>query len=183
MPKTTPTTKTPTPQARERLSLYELGEEVLALEDLVAMDDGEWTPAHEALQQELIGKLVTKADAFGGYVASLEHTAAACKAEEQRLAKRRGACEAKVDRLKRAGCVALLTMKRDEVRGETFTLALQDNNPKAEVTVTVDKLPAEYVRTVPEVKEVDKIAILAALKAGTTIDGCSIVRTVSLRIR
>jgi len=179
----TKTKATPQPKARERLSLYELGEEVLALENLVAMDDGEWTDTHEALEQELIAKLVTKADAFGGYVASLQHTAAACKAEEARLAKRRSACEAKVDRLKRAGCVALQTMKRDEVRGEMFTLALQSNPPKADVNVTVDKLPAAYVRTTPEEKNADKAAILAALKNGVEIDGCVLCFSVSLRIR
>jgi len=179
----TKTTATPHPKPRERLSLYELGEEVLALEDLVAMDDGEWTDTHEALQADLIAKLVTKADAFGGYVANLEHTAEACKDEEARLAKRRKACESKVDRLKRGGCLALQLMQKDEVRGTLFTLAVQSNNPSVSVSVTVDKLPAAYVRIVPEEKQADKAAILAALKTGVEIEGCELVRTKSLRIR
>lgn len=176
-------TKTDKPKVRDTLSLYELGEEVIALENLVAMDEGEWTDAHEALEAELLAKLVKKADSFGGYVRSLEATAAVCKAEAQRLAARQKACENRVESLKAFACVALQKMGKTEVKGELFTLANQPNNPSVEVTVEPDKLPAAYVRIVPEAKEADKRAILEALQQGVTIEGCSIKRTLSLRIR
>jgi hypothetical protein len=44
-----------------RLSLYDLAEEAVALDDLTAMDDGEWTPEADALATELMDKLVAKA--------------------------------------------------------------------------------------------------------------------------
>lgn len=176
-------TKTKQPQVRERLSLYELGDEVVALENLVAMDEGEWTDEHEALEKELMEKLVAKADAFGGYVRNLEATAAACKAEAQRLSARQKACENRVASLKEFACAALQRMGKTELKGELFTLANQPNNPSVEVTVEAEKLPAEYVRVVPATKEPDKRAILEALQQGVTIEGCSIKRTLSLRIR
>ena len=73
------------------MHLYELAEEAVALEELCAMDQGEWTDEHETLAQDLSAKLVAKADAFGGYLKSLEGRAATIKEEETRLAARRKA--------------------------------------------------------------------------------------------
>jgi len=44
------------------LTLYELAEEAAALDDLTAMEDGEWTPEADTLHTELMDKLLSKAD-------------------------------------------------------------------------------------------------------------------------
>ena len=167
------------------MHLYELAEESLALDALVSMDLGEWTADHEALETELVAKLVQKADAFGGYLANLQATVDACKTDELRLAARRKAAESAQERLKRYALMALQAMQRDKVTGERFTLAIQLNNPKLELDATIspETLEERFVRVIPESREIDRAAILAALKAGETVNGCAAVRLPSLRIR
>lgn len=165
------------------LTLYELADEALALDALFAMDEGEVTPESEALAVELTGKLAQKADSFGGFVKTLEAHAAACKAEEERLRDRRKALENKAAWLKRVGLESLQHMQRLRVEGSLFTLAVQNNPPSVLVEVLPDRLPAAFVRIIPEVREADKVAIGKALKAGELIPGCSLTQTQSLRIR
>jgi hypothetical protein len=69
------------------------------------------------------------------------------------------------------------------VAGDLFTLAVQNNPPSVSITVGVDALPAQYVRTIPEQREPDKTAIRDALKRGEIIDGATLTTTQSLRVR
>jgi hypothetical protein len=165
------------------LTLYELSEEQAALDALVAMDQGEWTDAHEALAGELAAHMVLKADAFGAYVAGLTATVDAIRAEQDRLAVRRKALEASVARLKRYGLIALQAAGRDKIVGTLFTLGVQQNPPSVQVEVAAEALDDQYVRVIPESREINKAAIGAALKQGQTIAGCSLTSTYSLRIR
>jgi hypothetical protein len=165
------------------LHLYELAEEAVALDDLLAMDEGEWTAEAEALANEWTEQLVAKADAFGSFVRSLEAQAEAIKEEEARLASRRKAVQGRADRLKRYGLMALQRMERPKVAGDLFTLAVQNNPPSVALTVGVDALPAQYVRTIPEQREPDKTAIRDALKRGEVIDGAALITTQFLRVR
>jgi hypothetical protein len=163
------------------LHLYDLAEEAVALDDLLAMDEGEWTAEAEALATELAGKLATKADAFGGYLRGLEAQDEVLAAEMNRLIARRRALVART--AKQYGLMALQRMERPKVAGDLFTLAVQNNPPSVSITVGVDALPAQYVRTIPEQREPDKAAIRDALKRGEIIDGAALVTTQSLRIR
>lgn len=172
-----------TQTTKHALSLYDLGDEVLALDDLAAMDDGEWTPELAQLADEVLEKLVTKADSFGGYVRDLELRESLLDAEVQRLTVRKKAIANRVAWMKRYGCLVLQRMGRPRVEGTLFTLALQNNPPKVEVSVLPDALPAEYVRIVPEVHEIDKVALAKALKAGVEVPGAVLVTSQSLRIR
>jgi hypothetical protein len=165
------------------MHLYDLAEEAVALDDLLAMDEGEWTAEAEALANELAGKLATKADAFGGYLRGLEAQDETLAAEIARLTARRRAVVARTAKLKQYGLLALQRMERPKVAGDLFTLAVQNNPPSVSLTVGVDALPAQYVRTIPEQREPDKTAIRDALKRGEIIDGAALVTTQSLRIR
>ena len=165
------------------LTLYELGEEQAALDALVSMDEGEWTADHEALEQELTAALVLKADKFGAYVQSLTATVDAIKTEQDRLAARRKTMENTVARLKRYALMALQTMDRDKVSGTLYTIGVQRNPPTVQVDVPADALDDEFVRIVPESRDINKFAIGVALKAGQSIPGCFLTSTYSLRIR
>lgn len=165
------------------LTLYDLAEERVALDALLDMDEGEFGPEAEALEIELTGKLVTKADAFGGYVRELEATSGALGDEIKRLTERRDAIKNRAERLKRFGMMALQAMDRPRVEGTLFTLALQNNPPSVQIDVLPGALPLAFVRHVPEQYVPDKVAIGKALKAGETIHGCSLVQTQSLRIK
>jgi len=167
----------------QTLTLYELAEERVALDALIAMDEGEWTDEAANLADELAGKLALKADAFGGFVREMEANASAIKEEETRLASRRKSIEGKRDWLMRRALFALQTMGRNRVEGSLFTLAVQNNPPSVQVDVLPGALPAAFVRIIPQTLEADKSAIKAALKAGEIIDGCSLVQAQSLRIK
>jgi hypothetical protein len=165
------------------LHLYDLAEEAVALDDLLAMDDGEWTDEAEALATELAGKLATKADAFGGYLRGLEAQDEALATEITRLTARRRAVITRTAKLKQYGLLALQRMERPKVAGDLFTLAVQNNPPAVTLTVGADALPPQYVRVIPEQREPDKTAIRDALKRGETIDGATLTTTQSLRVR
>lgn len=165
------------------LHLYDLAEEAVALDDLLAMDDGEWTDEAEALATELAGKLATKADAFGGYLRGLEAQDETLAAEIARLTARRRAVITRTAKLKQYGLLALQRMERPKVAGDLFTLAVQNNPPAVTLTVGADALPPQYVRIIPEQREPDKTAIRDALKRGETIDGATLTTTQSLRVR
>lgn len=165
------------------LHLYDLAEEAVALDDLLAMDDGEWTDEAEALATELAGKLAGKADAFGGYLRGLEAQDEALAAEIARLTARRRAVIARTAKLKQYGLLALQRMERPKVTGDLFTLAVQNNPPSVNILVGTDDLPPQYVRIIPEQREPDKTAIRDALKRGETIDGATLTVTQSLRVR
>jgi hypothetical protein len=167
----------------KNLSLYELSEEALALDDLAAMDDGEWLPELEELATGLIEKLVEKADAFGGYVRDLEAREEILDAEIKRLSDRKKRVATRITWMKSYGCTVLQRMGRPRIEGTRFTLALQNNPPRVDVTVLPDALPPEYVRVIPEQREPDKKALLQALKGGADIPGVSMTQTQSLRIR
>jgi hypothetical protein len=165
------------------LHLYDLAEEAVALDDLLAMDDGEWTDEAEALATELAGKLATKADAFGGYLRGLEAQDETLAAEIARLTARRRAVITRTAKLKQYGLLALQRMERAKLAGDLFTLAVQNNPPSVTLTVGADALPPQYVRVIPEQREPDKTAIRDALKRGETIDGATLTTTQSLRVR
>jgi len=180
---TNPTIARDESRSRVPLTLYELSEEQLALDALVHMDEGEWTEETEELFSRLVAQLATKADDFGRYVRTRESVTAAIAEEEKRLAARRKAIEAHVKRLKEYAVFALQRMDRPKIEGDTFTLAIQKNNPSLVVDVEPEELPEDYVRIVPASLVADKAAILRALKAGEEIAGCSLSEGFHLRIR
>lgn len=176
-------TLAPRAQSSTSLSLYELSEEQNALDALLALDEGECTPESDALTAELAGKLARKADSFGAYVRVLESADDTISDEIARLGARRRAIGNKVERLKRYGLMALQAMQRTKVEGALFTLAVQNNPARVEISCAVGELPAEYVRTVPASYEVDKAALSRALKAGAVVEGATLVVSQSLRVR
>ena len=165
------------------LSLYDLSEEARALDDIAAMDDGEWTPEHEALAVALMEQLVGKADDFGGYYRDLEAREAVLDAEIKRLQDRKKRVASRLAWMKAYGSHVLQRLGRPRIEGTRFTLALQNNPPRVDVTSLPDALPSEFVRVIPETREPDKTALAKALKAGQEIPGVALVQTQSLRVR
>jgi len=164
------------------LTLRDLAEERVALDALLAMDEGEMGADAEFLEAELVKALVLKADAFGSYVRELEATADALDDEITRLYARRSAILNRAERLKRYALMALQTMDRPRVEGTLFTLAVTANPPKVRIETETINLPTPYVRLVPASTEPDRAAISKALKAGVEIPGCSLETTYRLRI-
>lgn len=167
------------------LTLRELAEEAIALEALVDIETGEWTDEHEALAQQLAAKLATKGDAYGDYLHDQQTRAAALKAEEQRLANKRKAIEAGIERLSRYAAQALQAMDRPKVEGERWTVALTKHPPRVvlDETAMPDTLPPGFVRVVPERREPDLVAIKEALKLGESLEWARLEQTYTVRVR
>jgi len=105
-----------------------------------------------------------------------------CKAEEERIYKRRKAAENKTK--------ALIWLLEDSMRklgakkmtAGTFTMTIQKNPPSAYI-YSEAQLPPEFLRIIPEKREPDKKLILEALKAGQNIPGAKVSQGESLKVR
>lgn len=99
-------------------------------------------------------------------------------AEAKRLTDKKRAAENKADRLKEYVQSEMKRMGKTSAYIGTFKLGFR--NTKAVKVEDFDRLPEEYIRVK---KEPDKKAIKAALDAGVTVDGASIVENESFSIR
>jgi len=169
----------------ETLTMQELADEAAALDALVALDEGEWTEDHEALERELVAKLTAKGDGYGDWLKDRETRAQALRAEEVRLATRRRVMEAQVDRVKRYAAHALERMGRTKIEGERWTLSLAKNPPRVvmDETVVPALLPPGFQRVVPERVEIDRDAVREALKLGDSLEWARLETTYSVRVR
>ncbi len=166
------------------LTLADVVDEFLALDELAAMDDAEWTAEHVQLLEELMPQAIAKVDRFGAYVRELEARIGAIDQELDRLTARKQHLTNRVAWMKRYAVGELQRLGRPKLKGELFTMALQKNPASVEVSVLPDALPEAFVRVIPERREADKKALLDALKQGAEIPGVAFAPTTyHLRIR
>lgn len=144
--------------------LYDIAGAVLALEDLLLETGGEWTPEVEELFAEVEGSLESKVDSYAALIREWELDAEKWKAEEARISGHRRARENAAKRLKERLLEALTIAGRDKLETPRFKVAIQRTAPGAEILVDAAAIPDELVRVIPETREANKVAILAALK-------------------
>lgn len=160
-----------TKQKPQLLSLADYTDEMLALDDLAAMDDGEWTEAHQALAEELLTRLADKVDHLVLYRETLRQKAASARAYAKEVSKKADRVEERVAWLDRYVLAQLERSGRERMEGDLHTIRRQRNNPSVIVEVLPANLPEAFVRVIPEQREADKVALLAALKNGEEIEG------------
>lgn len=169
------------------IKLYELTEARDILDLFLAETEGEETPELAELFAQLVGEIDEKVERTALWIREKSAEADAIKAEEHRLAARRRTIENRVDRTKRYLEYQLEQLGRDKVNGLLVTVALQANAPKLVGELTQEQLGQVegdgLVRVIPAAYQLDRAQALLALKEGRTIDGLSIERTKSLRIR
>lgn len=156
--------------------LHEIGNDFLALEDLLLESGGEWTPEVEDLVAEMDQNLEAKVDGYAALIAEWDADAEKWKAEEQRVAAHRKARENAAARLKARLCEELVRIDRLKVDTPRFKVAVQHAAPSVEVLVAPDALPAQYQRVVPATINADKKALGDALKAGIDLAGIAELR-------
>jgi len=169
----------------QTLTLRDLTDEVLALDHLIAMDDGEWTDEHEALANELTEKLVRKTDSFASYLQDLDARAAVIRDEEKRLAERRRRLERDVERLERYALDAMQRMGESKLTGTLHTIAVRKNPPSVVVNEPV-ALHSESTKPyiVEEVvRRIDKAAVKRDLLLGVTIPGCELAQSMRVEVK
>jgi phage host-nuclease inhibitor protein Gam len=161
------------------MKLYELTDNYRRILDM--LDEGQ----DEALQDTLDSikdAIEQKAEGIAKIIRTMDAEAEAIKAEEQRLNQRRKAIESRRDGLKRYLEDQLNLTGIDKVKTATFTVALQNNPPSVNV-LDDTAIPQTFKVHIPEQWNVDKKAIMQALKDGQEIPGVELFQGRSLRIR
>ena len=118
-----------------------------------------------------------KVENIGCWIKNLDADAAALKAEEERLNKRRKAMENKANRLKD---YLIATCDGEHFRGIRADVSFKVTHP-VEITDAA-ALPAQYIRT-KTITEPNKVDIGKALKAGQTVPGAKLGDNVSAVIK
>jgi len=121
-----------------------------------------------------------KAENIAKLIKNLEADAKIIKEEEQRLAERRRAIEAKVDKLKMYLQEQLETAGLQKVKRPTITVAIQANPPSVDV-IDETAIPIDFL--IPQAPKVDKKSILERLKKGESVPGVALKQTKGVRIR
>lgn len=162
------------------LSLYQLTGQLLevqnALLEMEGLDD-------ETIQNTLAGYEAPLEDKAIGYVMvmrNFEASAKAIKEQEDALAKRRKALEAKVERLKKNLLDNLLAADKLKIDRPEAVITIAKSPGKVEVRDEA-QIPADYYDTPPPV--LNRRAIAEAISAGAVVPGAELVPGWSLRIK
>ncbi|MCL9971570.1 siphovirus Gp157 family protein [Anoxybacillus kestanbolensis] len=130
--------------------------------------------------QSLEDAIEEKVENIAKLIRNLEADAKIIKEEEQRLAERRRAIEAKVDKLKTYLQEQLETAGLQKVKRPTITVAIQVNPPSVDV-IDETAIPSDFL--IPQPSKLDKKSILERLKNGEAIPGVTLKQTKGVRIR
>lgn len=144
----------------------------LALEE----DDGEELAGRLA---EIDMAIEDKADNYAVIIADLTAQEAKLKAEIDRLTKRRQTLRNNAERMKQSLQIAMETVGKEKMKTDYYSYTIQKNPPKL---VLDDEriVPEDYFITR---RELDKVSLKDALKAGQEVRGAHLEQTESLRIR
>ena len=144
----------------------------LALEE----DDGEELAGRLA---EIDMAIEDKADNYAVIIADLSAQESKLKAEIDRLTKRRQTLRNNTDRMKQSLQQAMETVGKEKMKTDYYSYTIQKNPPKL---VLDDEriVPEDYFITR---RELDKVSLKDALKAGQEVRGAHLEQTESLRIR
>lgn len=155
--------------------LYDLTNQYKMLQQFVEENDAE---GFELALSQIEGDIASKLEGYAMVIKNIESDIAGIKAEEKRLADRRKAMEANVDRMKQAMQDALLTVEGNRLKTDKFTFSFR----KSTVVKVEDEtlIPPQFIRTKSEVIKMD---IAKLLKDGAQIPGASLVENQSLQIK
>ena len=161
-------------------TIYQISEDMAALDALLAETGGEITPEAEAafnqFEAELAKNLTGKVDAYCALIAEIDARAAARKAEAKRLADRAKADERTADALRERLRFVWEQRKLGKVETDRFTVSLAKNGGKAPLDIRcgVEDLPSWAVKS-ETVVTADKEAIRSRLDAGESLDFASLM--------
>lgn len=159
------------------MKLYELTEAYERILELAEqLDDGSMKDTLDSLNDAI----EVKAENTAKVIRQLDASAEMLKTEINRLTERKQAIENNTRNLKRYLQESLEKVGMEKVKGELFTVAIQ-NNPQSVEVLDESKIPKDYfVEQEPKLK---KHLLLASLKQGEEIAGVELKQTRSLRIR
>ena len=163
------------------MKLYEINEAILDVIERGFCFDEETGEIlfDESNLNELEAMFTDKMEACALYTKDVEAMAAAIKAEEQALAKRRKSLERKAEHMRR---YMLAHLKQVGGKMETARCKLCSRKSESVVIENAELIPRELGEEVTTFKP-DKRAIKAALKGGEFIPGVELVKNESLQLK
>ena len=159
------------------MNLYEITGEVLQLQEMLVND-----PENEYVQdtlEALEGELNIKSEAYCKVIKNMEGNLESIKREIDRLSKKKKNLENSVSRLKQALFNAMQVTGTDKIKGDLFTLRIQNNAPQLPKDLDVNQVPIEFL--VEREYSIKKRELLQAIKNGE-VDGIALEQSKSLRI-
>ncbi len=151
--------------SKKNLSLYNLSDEVKALDRLSEELGGEITPELEQLQDECMQLIKSKVDSFVAFTEMLEDEIELANQRIKKLKEFQNSRKNKIENMKKFAMMALNHCEQDEFRGGLGSIKKLKPLKQLEV-LNEHEIPVEYIRTVPAKHEVDKMALKKAIKNG-----------------
>lgn len=166
------------------MKLYELTEQWAAVLALLE-EDADPEAVRDTLEG-IEGEIEDKADGYAKLIKQLEGEAEIIKAEKERLYQRETSLKNKAKDMKARLEEAMVQTGKKKFKTELFSFGIQKNAPSVAVEDEtrllewVGRYKPDFIRTK---KELDKKAILDALKSGEEIKYARLQQSESLRIR
>lgn len=157
------------------MNLYELTQNYLHVLEMAENGD-DLADTLESLEDAI----EVKAENTAKVIKQLEANAEMLANEAKRLSERKSAIENNVRNLKSYLQEQLEKCGKSKIKGEIFTVALQ-NNPQSVDVLDESLIPSTYF--IQQAPKLDRKELLTHLKAGEEIAGVTIKQTKSLRIR
>lgn len=151
------------------MNLYNISQEVLALEEMIINDAGEFTEDHEELQKYVNNMLTHKVDNFVNFIQKQEDQVEIAKKRKDEIAKFIKQREQLIERLKSYVMNCMKVLNTEKLEGNLHCLKFRKPSQIVEI-IDENKIPEEYVKIIVE-RKIDKIALKDELKKGTVIEG------------
>ena len=166
------------------MNLYELSHSVQHLQDLLQSVDVTSNPEYaQALKDTLESVLLPfdeKIEAYAMVGNQLKADIKVVKAEIKRLQEKEKAYQNNLDRLNTVATQEMIATDRTKVKTPRFTIWVQNNQEKLDIQ-SEDHIPKNfYVEQAPKLSDVE---LKKAIKNGLVVEGVSLIRTQSLRVK
>lgn len=158
-------------------NLYEITGDILELQEMLVSD-----PENEYVKdtlESLSYDLNDKAEAYCRVIKNMEAHLQGFKSEIDRLSKKKKTLENSISRLKEALFNSMQATGTDKIKGELFTIRVQNNAPRLPHNLDINQVPIQYL--IEREYSIDKIALLNDIKAGK-VEGIELEVNQSLRI-
>ena len=158
----------------ENFTLYELTELYTNLMDLDLEDED----VQQALG-DIDEKIEVKADNIAKLIRGLEGQKDICKAEEERICKRRKSIENRIKNLKEYLQATMIATDKRKFKTDLFSFNIQKNRASLKI-LDEEKVPEEYIEYD---RKVLKDKLKKAITEGLEVDYAELVQTESLRVK
>jgi hypothetical protein len=163
--------------------LFELAQEYRALSELESSDDLPPEVIADTLEG-LQGEFQDKAAAVAKFILSLEADAAAIKAVAEAQANRAARLQKRAESIRQYLLLQFLFAGFDKKIETPEIRIARRKNPEAVNVIDESLVPAEYWRQPPPPpKQLDKVAIKAAIDGGVKVEGCYLAAGERIDIR